>query len=180
MNLNEAVLMLILHLRNAFERENSVGVEIKDGNIELGEDFALDDWVAIVGTKRNNGIYKLVEVPPLEMPVTPPALPLYRLSDGAGDKVVAQNGSTATGEIWRLQLPAGFLRAAEEIQAWMNSEAGKVTNVVSINSVGRYAETRAVGADGSPLGWESVFASKISGNWRRMFQSAVVTRLAGG
>ena len=182
MKLNEVILMVCLHLRNAFEADvERGGIHIQSGNIALDGDFQYDDWVAIVGSRRNNGIYKLAAVPEIEMPLGA-GQPLYRLTNGTDEDAVAADEQIEDGAVHRLQFPMAFLRLCEDVSEWMAApqNAPKSAGVQSENVIGFYSWSKGTGANGATLGWHDVFASRMPENWRKMWQSSLVTALSVG
>jgi hypothetical protein len=167
MKTNEAILMVVKKVRNAFEVNAERGrFTIKDGQINLSEEYMTGEWVAIVGSVLNNGIYKIEQ------------------SDQ--DTLLLRNGTDSdspvtdevfTGAVWRLRLPKDFIRVCDEIREWHGSPQAKPSNVASENVVGFYSKTVATGKDGVPAGWDKVFASKINDNWCKMFESRLVSSL---
>jgi hypothetical protein len=51
MKVNQAVLMVLRHLRNAFESGQEKGdFAITDGKVAIGETYLSGEWVAITGS----------------------------------------------------------------------------------------------------------------------------------
>jgi len=177
--LNLTVLMVCRHLNNFHISENNKPYlrkegtfTVTDGNLALDGDFAVGDWIAITGTRRNNGIYRLDEVPPLEAPLEPYDTPHFRLSN-ATDGINPLGGiKSLVGIVWLQIMPAGFIEACIEIMNWANDPANAPSAVVSesegVLGFDQWKVTRATGEDGKPLGWEGVFAEKLR-PWQRTF-----------
>jgi hypothetical protein len=166
MKINEAMLTVVRHLRNAFE----VSVErgdfvISDGRIALYESYSDNEWIAITGSKFNNGIYQLKVVDNQ-----------YLLGNGTDDEKAASD-EYFTGSVWRLLLPRDFITVCGDLLKWFESPAGQPTTVVSESVVGFYTKTNATNRDGAPVGWDKVFATRLSGSWREMYASELVRSL---
>jgi hypothetical protein len=174
MKLNEFILMMIRHLRNAFEVSGSIGdYAIDDGSILLYEDYLVGEWIAIVGSRVNDGIYRIDE----SIPTTPlTGKYKYRLGNGT-DAESPVTDEAFTGTVWSLKLPRSLVTLCGEIKAWMDSPAGKPTNITSESVVGFYSKTMATSENGMPVGWEDVFKSRIHDGWREMFSSELVSSL---
>jgi len=172
--------MVMSKIRNAFEKDSVKGVfSISGGNIALPGAFVSDMWVAITGSIFNDGVYLLKDVPPLEMPLTPPDPPIFRLSNGTDDETSVKD-ETFTGVIYWLKFPPGFEELCKEVNAWLADPANKASAVVSHGVAGVYSETRATTTEGLPAGWAQVFAPRIPSNWRNHFQTAGTTEVLGG
>lgn len=70
------------------------------------------------------------------------------------------------GAVWAMAVPPCVVALADEIDAFCRSDAAKVTPYAS-ESFGGYSYTRATGADGLPLRWQSVFSKQLN-KYRRM------------
>jgi len=168
MKLNSAIRMVVRHLRNAFEISvERGGFTISDGEIALSEKYIIGEWIAITGSTLNNGIYKIVNVNGS----------LYWLGNGTDDAIVCVKNEEFNGAVWRLRLPQDLIDVSKDIAEWQESPAGKPSNVVSESVVGFYSKTLATNEDGAPATWESVFSSRLHGNWRKMFQSTLISSL---
>jgi len=177
--LNSMVLMVCRHLKNFHISENNkphLRVEgtfaVTDGNLALDGDFAASDWIAITDTRRNNGIYLLSEVPPLEAPLEPYATPHFRLSN-ATDSINPLDGiKSLVGVVWLQIMPAGFIETCTEIMSWVNDPANAPSAVISesegVLGFDQWEVTRAAGPDGKPISWQEIFEEKLTPH-RRMF-----------
>ena len=97
-------------------------------------------YFRIMGSVFNDGIHQY---------------PAYDLTDEVFD-----------GAVWALAIPPAFLSLCDEIKAYCESAEGKTGAYVS-ESFGGYAYTKAVGQNGAPLSWKSVFAERLNG-WRKL------------
>ena len=169
MKLNESILMVARHLRNAFEISAESGAfAIVEGEISPVGEYCVNEWIAITGSKFNNGIYKIV----LDNPVHDS----YQLGNGTdSDNPVADE--QFVGTVWRLMLPKDLVDVCKEVAEWMDSKLGKPSNVASESVAGYYSVTMMTDKNGNPAGWESVFASRLNGMWRKMFASVLISSL---
>ena len=61
-----------------------------------------------------------------------------------------------------------FKKVCEMIHAYMESDAGKVTGIVSESVLGgKHSYSVGTGKDGAPLGWQELFAKDLN-QFRRM------------
>ena len=166
MKLNEAILLMVKHIRNAFEFSIERGsFVINDGKLSLSEKYVAGEWIAILGSALNDGIYKISSVGST-----------YSLANGS-DNENPVTDEEFTGAVWRLRLPKSLVSLCADIQKWTDSPEGKPSNVVSESVVSFYSKTLATTKDGAPIGWESVFKSRIHGNWRKMWETELVRSL---
>jgi hypothetical protein len=170
MKLNESILMMVEHIRNAFEdsveRDDFV---IVDGEIALSDKCMVGEWIAVTGSILNNGIYKVKSV-------DDEPRPKHKLGNGT-DEESPVTDEAFTGAVWRLRLPSSLVKLCEDVRSWMESPAGKPTNITSESVVGFYSKTVATSENGAPVGWEGTFKSRISDSWREMWASELVSSL---
>jgi len=166
MKVNEAILIVVRKLRNAFEMCVEHGdFVIKDGVIGLTESYLNNGWIAITGSKLNNGIFKL-KIDGTQC----------KLINGTDEEIPVSDESF-TGSVWQLAFPKDFISLCDDILTWFDSPAGKPTTVVSESVVGFYTKTNATNKDGSPIGWEQVFATRLNSSWRKMWESELIKSL---
>ena len=155
--LNETMLNVIRYLHNGgiaahwLAGSESGSFTLNAGAIDLTGTYLVGEWIAIVGSRLNDGIYEVVGGS-------------VELGNGSDDEMPVSN-ETFDGAVYRLKFPSGFVQTCKRIMDYMNSPQGDPANadVVSHSVVGFYSETRATGADGLPIGWEKKFASGLSG-----------------
>lgn len=114
---------------------------IQEGSITLP--FLVDgQYFRIVGSVFNDGVYQY---------------PISNLKD-----------ETFTGAIWALAIPSSLISIVDEIKAWdeKNGSAGPYNS----ESFGGYSYSRATNASGMAVGWQDIFAAKLS-PWKKLKNS---------
>lgn len=126
-------------IKNFFVHEKHSGTfSIVDGNLDA--DFLKDgQYFMISGSVLNDGIY--------QHPAT--------LID-----------EEFKGDVFSLAIPKSFLDLVAEIEAYENSDAGKVSPYTS-ESFGGYSYSKASGRNGNGITWQGAFASKLNA-WRKL------------
>ena len=71
---------------------------------------------------------------------------------------------TFDGTIWALAVPKAVISLSEEISAW--NEKNGVAGPYSSESFGGYSYTRATKSNGQAVGWQDVFAARLS-PWKK-------------
>ena len=132
-------------VRNVFPAACTEGTFVLSGGA-LSPDCALlpEDWVALCGSLRNDGIYQL---------------------DAQG-RIPGARDERFTGEVWLLRPPPEFLALCAEIIAW---DGRNSRDAVTRESFGDYSWSRAVDRYGLPLDWRDAFAARLL-PYRRMFR----------
>lgn len=69
-----------------------------------------------------------------------------------------------TGAIWPMRMPRAFLKLAQEIETYNESEAAKASPYTSESISGHYSYTKASVTDSA---WENVFSAKLK-RWRKV------------
>ena len=69
-----------------------------------------------------------------------------------------------TGAIWPMRMPRAFLKLAQEIEEYNESEAAKPSPYTSESISGHYSYTKASAAESA---WENVFSAKLK-RWRKV------------
>ena len=112
---------------------------------------ASGQYIAVTGSRANDGLYKL----------------------GEGGALLDETGGAFSlfdenfdGVIYGLAVPHAFVTLAGDIGAWCVKNP--VSGVTS-ESFGNYSRTRATGLNGAVLGWIDVFAERLT-PYRRMFK----------
>jgi len=172
MKLNEAIFMVLRDLRNAFEGEKEEGVyAVKDDAINLKNEYKPGMWIAITGSVLNDGLYVLKKTS---------VSSLWQLTNGTDDDSPVQNEESFNGSVWRLKPPGGFITLCKEIAEWFDSEAGRNRGVVSESVLGFHKVEFAMDKNGQVAGWDTLFANRIPGSWRKMWQTTAATTIFGG
>lgn len=109
--------------------------------------FTAGQYVAISGSVRNNGVYKLPENS-------------FTLNNMVADE-------NFNGIIYGLAPPADFLELVEEITIFQESDLAKNNGIVS-ESFENYSWTAATDSNGNVVNWKSNFCKELN-NFRRMF-----------
>lgn len=134
---------LCAELRNYFEVPNGRHFgkfEISGGSIAPLDFLQEGQYFRIVGSVFNDGVYQY---------------PAAYLMD-----------EVFNGAVWAMALPPSIIALAAEIKAYNDSDAGKVSPYTS-ESFGGYSYTKATDANGSPIGWQKAFASRLN-RWRKL------------
>ena len=125
-------------LRNYFEVPNGrhFGTfEISGGNIAPLDFLQEGQYFRIVGSVFNDGVYQY---------------PAASLTDEVFE-----------GAVWAMAVPPTLIALSAEIEAYNESDAGKVSPYTS-ESFGGYSYTKATDATGAPIGWQKAFASRLN------------------
>lgn len=69
--------------------------------------------------------------------------------------------------VYSLAPPKAFLDVVDEISAYSQKEQNADTTGYTSESFGGYSYTKGTGANGAPIGWKEVFASKLN-DWRKL------------
>lgn len=142
---------LCRELRNWFDVDRQFGeTTIEDGEIVSfnGSEPLTDQYIRIVGSVFNDGIYKW---------------PVSNLHD-----------ETFNGAIWLLAIPAEVISLSKDIDEWNAKYAGVDSTAMSpynSESFGGYSYSKSGGGSsegGSNAGrWQSVFANRLN-MWRKI------------
>lgn len=129
--------------RNHFVRERREGAwRVSGGRLEPEGTAHAGDWIAIEGSRRNDGVYLTAE-------------------DGTLPDAADESWD---GAVWLLAPPRAFLALCEEIRRY--DEAHPASDLKS-EQFGEYRYVTAAGASGAPVGWQAVYAAALA-PWRRM------------
>ena len=134
---------LCAELRNYFEVPNGRHFgkfEISGGSIAPLDFLQEGQYFRIVGSIFNDGVYQY---------------PATSLTDEEFD-----------GAVWAMAVPPTLIALAAEIKEYNDSDAGKASPFTA-ESFGGYSYTKATDANGAPIGWQKVFASRLS-KWRKL------------
>ena len=134
---------LLTELRNWFcgESDRHTGEYEISGGVLSPNDFLLPgQYYRIIGSVYNDGVYQFG-------------------ADFLTDE-------TFTGAVWALKIPPAVIALANEIEAYNDGDAAKVSPYTS-ESFGGYSYTRATDANGAPIGWQEVFRSQMR-KWRKL------------
>lgn len=134
--------MICGEIRNYFERDIRRGDFEIQGGVLSPSDFLLNgQYFRVVGSVFNDGVHQF---------------PADELTD-----------EVFTGEVWAMAVPPSVIALADDIKAYVESDAAKPTAYVS-ESFGGYTYTRATDANGVTANeWEKVFAKRLN-RWRKI------------
>ena len=111
---------------------------IEGGEIAPSDFLEEEDYYRIIGSKHNDGLYQY---------------PNSDLTDEVFD-----------GAVWVMRIPPTVITLAQDIEKYVQSDAGKQNAYVS-ESFGGYSYTKATNSKGVPLSWKRVFEDELHG-WR--------------
>lgn len=66
-----------------------------------------------------------------------------------------------TGAVWEMAVPPAVISLADDISSYVSGDAAKPSAYAS-ESFGGYTYSKATGANGAPLSWEQIFASRLN------------------
>lgn len=140
-------------LRNWFEREKYVGTfTIANGNIVTDIPFINGQYIRILGSLLNDGVYKY------------------------GATIEGLRDETFTGAVWSLAIPKEIETLANDIKEWTTKNSGVDSAAMSpfqSESFGGYSYEKAqtyasdTSAKYGAGDWKNVFASRLS-QWRKI------------
>lgn len=157
MPINGTMIQVCREVRNFFLSGSSEMGDyfIESGAITLNGTYKTGQWLLITGSLLNDGIYKITS---------------------AEDQSYALDGDLIDqefhGTIYGLRIPSDFIKLCEEIREF-NEKTGKPSSLVGESVVGFYSHTRATDKNGAPVGWQTVFASRLA-PFRRLFAEVKV------
>ena len=138
------------------EIRNYFVTEIHEGNYEIigGKIAPLDflqegQYYRIVGSVFNDGVHK------------------YTQRDTVGEGLPPTlTDEHFSGAVWAMAVPSSVIALTDEIKSFCESDAGKASAYTS-ESFGGYSYSKATDANGAPMSWQKVFASRLN-KWRRI------------
>ena len=158
MKLNQIIHAICMKLNNGFVRDMQQEhgeFHLNHGKITLKSDIHVGRWILLT---RGVGCFKIINKLPVGDAFD------YEV-EGADDI-----DHRWTGIVYEMELPLNLIAAAKGIFEWINSPAGKVTNVVSETITQRWSYTKATDENGMPLGWFEVFKNSCP-SWQAWYQS---------
>ena len=108
-----------------------------------------DGLIAVSGSMRHNGVWEV-----------------------SGGKIESETDEAWNGRVWMLAPPKEFMGLCEEIDAWREKHPSQA---LKSERFGEYACEYAAGKDGTPLGWQAVFAAKLQ-PYKRMYAEVDIDR----
>jgi hypothetical protein len=140
--LTDVLFNLCKECRNWFCTENDMTFgtfSIQNRTIDLSDILQEGQYYRIVGSAFNDGVYRY---------------PTEGLQDEDFD-----------GAVWAMRIPQSFIDLANEVNEFIASE-GAMSPYTS-ESWGGYSYTKATDPNGSPVTWQTAFASKLN-KWRKI------------
>ena len=132
---------LCAEIRNYFETQKRFGTfTISGGSISPSNFLQSGQYYRIVGSVFNDGVHRH---------------PAHDLTD-----------ETFDGAVWAMAVPPAVVDLATEIEEYNKSDVGKPSPYISEN-FGGYGYTKATDANGTPIGWQKAFASRLN-KWRKL------------
>lgn len=156
-------------IRNHFAISRSTGrihgsesgdFTISDGKISVCNKYVVGQYIAIVGSVLNDGIYRVEAFED--------GIITIKESD-ANDKIW---GETFTGTIYSLRVPQDFIQLVDKIKAFTESTAGQSSNITSV-SFGIQSQSFGTDSNGVRAGWQTVFRNELH-KYRRMTPDIVI------
>lgn len=72
------------------------------------------------------------------------------------------------GEIWAMAVPPKFITLVDEIEDWVDKNKKYIESPFTSESYsGYYSYTKGTSFNGSQIGWQDVFASRLN-SWRKL------------
>lgn len=130
--------------------------EIIDDTIAVWNKYVVGQFIAIVGSVLNDGVYEITDCYNGIIVVSP--LPV-------ADEIFE-------GTIFSLRVPREFLELAKEIDAFSQSRDGQASNIISA-SFGIQSQSFGTDANGVRAGWQTVFRQKLH-KYRRHTPDVVI------
>ncbi len=113
---------------------------INGGKIAPLDFIQENQYFRIVGSTFNDGVYQNTE----ELRATSVLI-----------------DETFSGSVWAMAVPPSVVALADEIKKYNESDEAKPTAYTS-ESFGGYSYSKATDSNGSPIGWQKVFASRLN------------------
>lgn len=124
-------------IRNYFVKDIHNGTfEIVGGKITPLDFIQENQYFRIVGSVFNDGVYQ-----------------------NTADLVLTDE--VFSGSVWAMAVPPSVVALAEEIKKYNESDEAKPSAYTG-ESFGGYSYTKATDANGAPMGWKKVFASRLN------------------
>jgi hypothetical protein len=133
-------------LRNYFVTEIHEGTfEIVGGKIAPLDFLQEGQYYRIVGSVFNDGVHQ------------------YTVGEGSPPTLADERFS---GAVWAMAVPSSVIALTDDIKSFCDSDSGRASAYTS-ESFGGYSYSKATDANGAPMSWQKVFASRLK-KWRRI------------
>ena len=150
---------------------------LSDGVIKLEDNYLLNQFIAVTGSKLNNGIYLIAEI---TLEGDGDIKYFYTLESANGIEDDNISDETFTGIIYGLAVPKDFIALVGEISKTVNPPAEEGLNfgptpgtgIVS-ERFGSYNYTLATDKNGMPATWQDLFRNKLN-KFRKMFNEVKI------
>lgn len=146
---------ILMHLNNWFVLPDGIysgKYSIKDGSIALPF-LVSGQYYRIFGSVFNDGLHQVPIGGPVDETFT------RELID-----------EEFTGTIWALAIPRQVIKIADEIKTWADKNQ---PSAYTSESFSGYSYSKATGQNGTPAGWQDVFAAQLA-PYRKIWETAPV------
>ena len=150
LSLNEIVHAICLRNNNWFIDAKAMehgDFELTDSRIKLRLNLPVGAWVLL---SPGAGCFKILEKE------TSGCEFVYTVEDAESISHVW------SGTVYEMRLPFNFLKMANRILEWANSDEAKPSTLAGETVAGVYTWRRASASNGLPLGWQELFAKELS------------------
>jgi len=150
LSLNEIIHAICMRNNNYFvdckALENGE-FELSGGEIRLSLKLRVGAWVLL---SPGVGCFRV-----LGMEVVDGGF-VYRLENSEGIDY------SWTGIVYEMRLPLNFIKTAERVLEWANSEEAKPSSLAGETVAGVYTWRRTSNSSGLPIGWQELFAKELN------------------
>ena len=134
---------ILQYLKNWFVKTKYIGaVTISGGTLDetSSADLVPGQYFRIIGSALNDGVWRYQA----------------ELKD-----------ESFSGAVWGLGIPQAVVMLSYEIDQWQQKNGETAASPFQSESFGGYSYSKATGADGNGVSWQSAFASRLSA-WRKI------------
>lgn len=133
----------------------------------------LNNWFIHSDEDKHCGVFE-IHNGSIVTPIFPPLLngQYFRidgsvLNDGVYQYPTSElSDEVFDGAVWAMAVPPAVIALSEEIAEYNKSDEAKPTAYAS-ESFGGYSYAKATTADGKPMTWQHIFASRLN-KWRKL------------
>ena len=150
LSLNEIVHAICLRNNNWFIDPKSMehgDFELSDSRVKLCLNLRVGAWVLL---SPGGGCFRILG------------------KEQVGDEFIYTLEDTGevthvwSGTVYEMRLPLNFLKTAERVLLWANSDEAKPSALAGETVAGVYTWRRASASNGLPLGWQELFAKELN------------------
>lgn len=156
LSLNEIIHAICLRNNNWFIDSKSMehgDFELSDSRLILRLDLRVGTWILL---SPGGGCFRILDKNQVGNEF------IYTLED-TGDMTHLWSGT-----VYEMRLPLNFLKTAERVLDWANSDEAKPSVLAGETVAGVYTWRRASTSNGVPHGWQELFAKELSMYRRHM------------